>query len=146
MDLGQFGSAIILTPYNYQSGTVYGVELSGVYKEGGFSAFANFSWVRTMAHGIDTQQFNFGRDELAFIASHNIKLDHESEYSVSSGAAYTWKDNRVYVDMIYGSGLRAGFANTQQEPQYYPVNIGYEHVFHTDGPRGECRQISRGYC
>lgn len=89
-----------------------------------------------MAHDIDTQQFNFGSDELAFIASHNIKLDHESEYTVSAGAAYSWKDNRVYVDMLYGSGLRAGFANTVQEPQYYPVNVGYEHTFPLDGPGG----------
>ena len=82
-----------------------------------------------MAHDIDTQQFNIASDELAFIADHNIKLDHESEYSVSAGASYSWKSDRVYVDMLYGSGLRAGFANTQQEPQHYPVNVGYEHIF-----------------
>ena len=87
-----------------------------------------------MAHDIDTQQFNFDPDELAYIKTHNIKLDHESEYTVSAGAAYSWKDNRVYVDVLYGSGLRAGFANTQQEPQYYPVNVGFEHVFHVGGP------------
>ena len=90
-----------------------------------------------MAHDIDSQQFNIDPDELAYIRTHNIKLDHESEYTVSAGAAYGWKDNRVYVDMLYGSGLRAGFANTQQEPQYYPVNIGYEHVFHLGGPRDQ---------
>jgi len=136
VDLGQFGDAIILSPYNYKAGTVYGAELNATVKEGGFSGFANFSWVRTMAHDIDSQQFPFASDELAFIESHNIKLDHESEYTVSAGAAYSWKDNKVYVDMLYGSGLRAGFANLQQEPQYYPVNVGYEHVFHLDGPAG----------
>ena len=136
VDLGQFGDALILSPYNYHSGTVAGAELSGVYKAGGFSGFANFSWVKTLAHDIDTQQFPFASDELAFINDHNIKLDHESEYSVSAGAAYSWTDNKVYVDMLYGSGLRAGFANTVQEPQYYPVNVGYEHIFHLDGPSG----------
>ncbi|HET6252177.1 MAG TPA: TonB-dependent receptor [Tepidisphaeraceae bacterium] len=131
VDLGQFGSAIILSPYNYKEGTVYGAEFSALYNEGGFSAFANFSWVKTMAHDIDSQQFNIDPTELAYIQDHNIKLDHESEYSVSAGAAYTFlRDNRVYVDMLYASGLRAGFANTLQEPQYYPVNVGYEHVFH----------------
>ena len=130
VDLGQFGSAIILSPYNYKEGTVYGGEFSALYNEGGFSAFANFSWVKTMAHDIDTQQFNFAADELAYIQGHNIKLDHESEYTISAGAAYTFlRDNRVYIDMLYGSGLRAGFANLEQEPQYYPVNVGYEHVF-----------------
>jgi hypothetical protein len=136
VDLGQFGDALILSPYNYKSGTVGGAELSGVYKQGGFSSFANFSWVKTLAHDIDSQQFSFPQDELDYIAAHNIKLDHESEYTVSAGAAYSWKDDRVYVDMIYGSGLRAGFANTQQEPQYYPVNCGYEHTFRLDGPGG----------
>jgi outer membrane receptor protein involved in Fe transport len=134
VDLGQFGDAIILSPYNYRAGTVYGAELTGACKQGGFSGFANFSWVRTMAHDIDTQQFSFAGDELAYIQTHNIKLDHESEYTVSAGAAYRWKDNRVYVDMLYGSGLRAGFANLIQEPQYYPVSAGYEHTFHLDGP------------
>jgi hypothetical protein len=129
VDLGQFGSAIIESPFNYKQGTVYGAEFSALYKEGGFSGFVNFSWVKTMAHDIDTQQFNIDSDELAYIQNHNIKLDHESEYTVSAGAAYTWKNDRVYVDMLYGSGLRAGFANTQQEPQYYPVNVGYEHIF-----------------
>ena len=129
VDLGQFGSAIILAPYNYKEGTVYGAELGTLYKQGGFSGFANFSWVKTMAHDIDTQQFFFASDELAFIRAHNIKLDHESEYTISAGASYTWTNDRIYVDMLYGSGLRAGFANLQQEPQYYPVNLGYEHVF-----------------
>jgi outer membrane receptor protein involved in Fe transport len=136
VDLGQFGDAIILSPYNYKAGTVYGAELSALYKEGGLSGFANFSWVNTLAHDIDTQQFDFAGDELAFIETHNIKLDHESEYTVSAGAAYGWKDNKIYVDMLYGSGLRAGFANLMQEPQYYPVNVGYEHTFHLDGPTG----------
>ncbi|HWE01183.1 MAG TPA: TonB-dependent receptor [Tepidisphaeraceae bacterium] len=130
LDLGQFGDAVILSPYNYAKGTVAGAELSGIYKEDGFSAFANFSWVKTLAHDIDTQQFFFAGDELAYIRDHNIKLDHESDYTVSAGMSYAWKDNRAYIDMLYGSGLRAGFANLMQEQQYYPINIGYEHVFH----------------
>ncbi|MDB5358012.1 MAG: hypothetical protein JWN24_4465 [Phycisphaerales bacterium] len=141
VDLGQFGNAIILAPYNYREGTVYGAEFSGVYREGGFSAFANFSWVRTMAHDIETQKFFFAPDELAFIKANNIKLDHESEYTVSAGASYSWPNDRVYVDMLYGSGLRAGFANTQQEPQYYPVNVGYEHRFHPDFLHGNAVRL-----
>ena len=35
--------------------------------------------------------------------------------------------------MLYGSGLRHGFTNILQEQQYYPVNVGYEHVFHPNG-------------
>ena len=131
VDLGQFGNAIIFEPFNYKSGTVYGAEFSSVYKQGDFSGFANFAWVKTMAHDIDSQQFRFDPAELQYIHDHNIFLDHDSTYTLSAGAAYTFlKDNRVYLDMLYGSGLRSGFANTRQEPQHYPVNVGYEHVFH----------------
>jgi outer membrane receptor protein involved in Fe transport len=31
---------------------------------------------------------------------------------------------------LYGSGLRRGFASTQNLPGYYPVNIGFQHDFH----------------
>ena len=31
---------------------------------------------------------------------------------------------------MYGSGLPLGFANTEKEPEYAPVSVGYEHTFH----------------
>jgi outer membrane receptor protein involved in Fe transport len=140
VDLGQFGEAIIETPFNYRHATVYGAELSATYKQGGFSAFGNFSWVKTMGHGIDSQQFQIDNDELAFIANHNIKLDHESEFTASAGVSYQWPHDRVYADILYGSGLRGGFANTHQLQQHYPVNIGYEHVWH---PKGDEKRAVR---
>jgi outer membrane receptor protein involved in Fe transport len=132
VDLGQFGSAVILSPYNYAQGQVYGAEVSSTYTDGGLSLFGNFGWVVTSASNIVSQQFEFDNDELAYIQNHNIKLDHESEFTVSAGAAYTWKDDRVYADILIASGLRSGFANTGQQPAYYPVNVGYEHTFHAD--------------
>ena len=65
VDLGQFGDAVILSPYNYKEGTVEGAEFSSTYRNNGLSLFGNFSWVLTNAHGIDTQQFQFDPDELA---------------------------------------------------------------------------------
>ena len=41
------------------------------------------------------------------------------------------KNTRFYVDFLYGYGLREGFANLGKLPDYYPVNLGVEHVFHT---------------
>jgi outer membrane receptor protein involved in Fe transport len=133
IDLGQFGEAVILSPFNYNYAHVYGAELSTTYKSGGFSTFGNFSWVVTNGRDIDSQQFQFDPDELAYINSHYIKLDHDGTYTASAGASYTWKNNMVYLDVLYGSGLRAGFANLQKEPQYAPVNIGYQHIFHPNG-------------
>lgn len=133
VDLGQFGTPLILAPFNYAHGTVYGAELSTNYKQGGFTAFGNFSWVKTMAHDIDSQEFLIANDRLAFIKNHNIHLDHDNEFAVSTGMSYQWKNDMVYLDFLYGSGLRGGFANTHQLQQHYPVNCGYEHVFHLDG-------------
>jgi outer membrane receptor protein involved in Fe transport len=130
IDLGQFGDAVILSPFNYKSGKVYGGEWSNTYRAGGFSAFGNVSWVETRAHDIDSQQFQIDNDELNFISDHDIKLDHEAEIAGALGASYQWKNDLVYIDMLYGTGLRSGFSNTGQVQAHYPVNLGYEHVFH----------------
>jgi len=39
-----------------------------------------------------------------------------SVYTVSAGASYTYKDTTVYADLLYGSGLRSGFANAGTMP------------------------------
>lgn len=131
IDLGQFGSAVILSPFSYRSGEVYGSELSTTYKHGPFSAFANFSFVATSARDINSSQFEFPLDELDYIKTHDVQLDHEGRYTASAGVTYTFEKNtRFYVDFLYGYGLRKGFANTEKEPPYYPVNIGMEHTLH----------------
>jgi len=133
IDEGQFGTPVIFSPFNYSVGHVNGAEISSTYDQNGFSAFGNFAWVNTEATGVASQQYLFAADELAWIDSHNVKLDHESQYTASAGVSYSWRNDRVYVDMLYGSGLRSGFANLDIEPQYYPVNIGWEHVFRPGG-------------
>jgi outer membrane receptor protein involved in Fe transport len=130
VDLGQFGTAVIFTPFNYRYGRVYGAEASSTYKEGGFSAFANFAWVSAEGKDIDSQQFTIDPAELSYIQSNFIPLDHESLYTASAGASYELKDDEVYIDWTFGSGLRTGFANLLAEQSYYPVNIGYIHTFH----------------
>ena len=129
-DLGQFGNAIILSPYSFHRGHVGGGEFSSAYKSGGFSLFGNFAFVSTGARGINSSQYQFGPDELAYISTHDIHLDHESEFTASTGVSYDWKNDRVSLDALYGSGLRSGFANTNHQPNFYPVNLGYEHIFH----------------
>jgi outer membrane receptor protein involved in Fe transport len=129
VDEGQFGAPVIETPFNYKTGRVYGAEISSQYTQGGLSIFGNGSWVETAAHDIDSQEFTIDPAEYQYILNHNIHLDHESEFSVSSGISYAWKYDFVYLDFLYGNGLRTGFANTGKEPEYYPVNIGYQHIF-----------------
>ena len=136
LDLGQFGDAVILSPFNYKKGTVYGAEVSSTYTQGGLSTFGNFAWVNTYAHDIVSSQYQFDTDELDYISDHNIHLDHQSTYTASGGIAYAWPQDRVYADVVFGSGLRKGFANLQHEGCYYPVDLGYEHAFHPDGSGG----------
>ena len=130
LDSGQFGNAIVFAPFNYQQGKDYGAELSTTFKEGGFSFFGNFAWVNAQGKAINSSQYLIGNDELAFISKNFIYLDHDSTYTASTGVSYAWRNNRVYADFLYGSGLRSGFANTMHTQAYYPVNVGFEHIFH----------------
>ena len=131
IDEGQFGTAIIESPFNYRYGEIYGLEGTLTYVKGGFEAYANAAY--SSAHGkqIDSSQFLFGADELAYIDKHSIYLDHDQTSTVSAGVSYQSKplDGRVYADMLYGSGLRDGFANTGKLPAYYTFNLGFEKGF-----------------
>jgi outer membrane receptor protein involved in Fe transport len=134
VDNGQFGDAVIITPFNYRVGQVFGAELSSTYTQGSVSAFANFSYVNTLGKDIISQQYLFDNDELAYIKNHYIKLDHEGQYTASIGVSCkAWKDLTLSVDALYGSGLRSGFANLMKEPEYFPVNIGAQYTFHIAG-------------
>ena len=119
---------MILSPFSYRIGHVFGGELSSTYAHGPWSAFANFSYVDTSAKDINSAEYQFPADELAYIQTHAIKLDHEGEYTVSAGGSYAWRGSKAYVDLLYGYGLRAGFANTEKEPSYVVVNIGAQHA------------------
>jgi hypothetical protein len=130
IDEGQFGSALIFSPFNYAKGNQYGVEITANYTRGGFNAYANFGFERGTGERIVSGQFLFSPEELAFIQNHYVFLDHDQRYTVSAGASYTYKDTTVYADILYGSGLRSGFANTDELPGYYPVNLGFTHTFH----------------
>jgi outer membrane receptor protein involved in Fe transport len=49
--------------------------------------------------------------------------------TASGGVSYRWDANLLTADMIYGSGLRSGFANTETVPAYAQVNLGVSHEF-----------------
>jgi outer membrane receptor protein involved in Fe transport len=131
VDEGQFGAPIILTPFNYRIGRQYGVELSGTYTKDDFSAYANAAYERAAGKDIVSSQFNFSQDDLNYIATHFIPLDHQQIVSVSAGASYTWRGTIFSTDLIYGSGLRSGGAtpNGGHLPGYVQVNLGMSHVF-----------------
>ena len=130
IDSGQFGTAIIETEFNYKKGNVYGIELTTNYDHGGFSAYGNLALSRAEGTDIDSQQFQFDPTELAYIKNHWIYLDHNQAVTASAGISYTWANTKVYADLLYGNGLRAGFANLQKLLPYYPLNLGVEQKVH----------------
>jgi outer membrane receptor protein involved in Fe transport len=128
-DEGQFGNALIFSAFNYEKAKVYGIEFSGTYREGNFSAYANAAYSVALGQGIETGQFNFGQDELDYIASHWVHLDHDQRWSGSVGSSYRWLETNWSADAIYGSGLRNGFVNSDHLPAYLQVNLGATHSF-----------------
>ena len=139
IDEGQFGAPIIETPFNYRSGRQYGVEFSGSYNHGPLTAYANLALARNEGKGIVSSQFNFDPADLAYIASHDIHLDHDQTITASAGASYLWRGTRLGADLIYGSGLRAtgpdGIPNGDHLPGYAQVNLSLSHRFE-HGPLG----------
>ena len=129
LDLGQFGTALVFAPFNYNTGKVYGVEFTNSYRAGPFGAYLNMALSHAEATQIESAQYNFGQVELNYISNHWVYLDHDQRVSASAGVSYLWEKTTVTADSIFGSGLRAGFANTEQTPAYTTVNLGLAHDF-----------------
>jgi len=127
LDDGQFGAALILQGFNYDRAENKGVELSATYKDGNFSAYANVAVARQVAKTVVSNQYLFGADELAFIANNYVNTDHAQKITGSAGASYLWHDTRFSASMVYGSGLRSGFANTDHLAPYATANLGLSH-------------------
>ncbi len=107
---------------------MHGAELATTARRGGLELYANAAYVFTRARDIDSAQFEFPAAELAYIASHDIRLDHEGEVSATAGAAYGWRATRAFAGVLYCSGLRRGFANLYKLPAYHPLDVGVEHT------------------
>ncbi len=131
LDEGQFGSALLYTPFNYAQGKVYGVELTANYHDGNFNAYANLARSTALGKDIVSSQYTFDADELAYIANHWIHLDHDQTLSASAGMSYRRLNTTYSADAIYGSGLRNAFANTEHLPDYFTMNLGASHTFNT---------------
>ncbi|MBL6937746.1 MAG: TonB-dependent receptor [Alphaproteobacteria bacterium] len=132
IDEGQFGAPIILTPFNYRTGRQYGVELSANFDDGGpFTGYLNAAYERAVGRHIVSSEFVFSPDDLAYISTHFIPLDHQQLGSFSAGASYLWHDVRFSADMLYGTGLRRSGTtpNGNHVPGYVQINLGVSHTF-----------------
>ena len=129
LDDGQFGQALILSGFNYERGYNSGVELSATYKDGNFSAYGNIAWARQVAKNVVSNQYLFGNDELAYIANNYVYTDHAQTWTASAGASYLWQGTKFSASVVYGSGLRSGFANTEHVAPYATANVGLSRDF-----------------
>jgi outer membrane receptor for ferrienterochelin and colicin len=129
LDDGQFGAAYILTAFNYARGVNTGVEFSAKYTNGDFSAYGNLAMAKQIATNVVSNQYLFESAELAYIGTNYVYTDHAQRITASAGASYLWQGTRFSADLIYGSGLRNGFANTGTMPPYWQVNLGASHDF-----------------
>jgi hypothetical protein len=142
LDDGLFGQSLILSAFNYARGEVYGVEFTGNYTQGGFSAYANVAYSVAKGEDWNSAQFQFDAADLAYVQNHWIYLDHDQRVTGSFGVSYTWNEGSkarttVYSDALYGSGLRADettsdgstIPNGGSVPAYYSINLGAEQAF-----------------
>jgi outer membrane receptor protein involved in Fe transport len=134
LDDGQFGAAYVLTGFNYALAQNVGVEAKASYTNGNFRIYGNIAWARQRATDVVSNQFLFDAATFAYIANNYIYTDHAQILTASAGASYLWNGTRFSASMIYGSGLRNGFANTGTVPSYTQVNLGASHDFFVVSP------------
>ncbi|MCP1172476.1 TonB-dependent receptor [Ralstonia chuxiongensis] len=123
-DEGQFGNALLYSAFNYERGRIYGLEGSANYRNGNFGAYLNLAVSRAQGKGIETGQFNFDAGELAYINNHWVNLDHDQRLTASAGVSYRYAGTTYTSDVLFGTGLRNGFANTEHLPAYWQMNVG----------------------
>ncbi len=126
IDLGQFGDVPIFQPFNYTNGRIYGSETSASFDWENLTFRGNFTYSVAQGNELASGQFNFSPAEVAFIKNHYIFLDHTQQYTSSGGITYRWKSYLFSMDGTYGSGLRSGFANTDELGENFQINLAAE--------------------
>ncbi len=144
LDDGLFGQTLILSAFNYAKGEVYGLELTGSYTSGNFSSYVNLAHSVAKGEDWNSAEFLFGTADLAYVKDHWIFLDHDQSWTGTFGSSYRWTedrgDRRVFLDVLYGSGLRTDISapdgtnipNGGSVPPYYSISIGGEQIFKID--------------
>ena len=133
LDDGQFGASLVASPFNYERGYAWGVELTTSYKRGALSLYANAARGQEKGRNIVSSEFFFDDAELGYIRDHYIYTDHSQTWSASGGGSYAFADGigklTPSADFVYGDGLRAGdpagaVPNGGKLPSYVQVNFG----------------------
>jgi outer membrane receptor protein involved in Fe transport len=131
LDDGTFGNAVVLSQFNYALGFSRGAEVKLDYQVAGLRVYVNYAHEITKAKDPDSNQYLIGDPvELAYMASNYTYTSDAQTNTASAGVSYRWRDMFVSLDGIYGSGLRAGFANFQHSPDYTQLNAAVGRNFY----------------
>jgi len=134
IDEGEFGFVPLDVPFNYVRGYGAGIENTLTYNARYFSLRATAFVAREEVRGVATGQYNFPPPaQLQYIDNHYIILDHAPLLGMSGGLAYRWQNYKFTIDGLYSSGLRGGFANNEQLPVVWRVDLGAERKFELPG-------------
>ena len=124
IDDGQFGQAVVLTQFNYARGYTKGIEFKSAYQNGDFKAYGNFAVGTARAKDVTSNQYLIDWTTYVYLLNDYHNTDDSQFMNASAGASYKWEKFLFSTSMIYGSGLRAGFANFDHVPAYLVVNLG----------------------
>jgi hypothetical protein len=125
LDDGTFGQAVVLSQFNYALGFSRGAELKADYRNAGLRVYANYSHEITKAKDVISNQYLIGDPvELAYLDGRYTYTSDAQTNTAAGGGSYHWRNTLMSFDAIYGSGLRAGFANLQHSPEYTQCNVG----------------------
>lgn len=143
LDKGQFGAPIQLASFNYANAQVKGFELYANYDQGPWSLYGNLAWSKVSATRINSAQYNFSPEDLAYIGSYWIAADHDQSWTGSAGAAYIFNQGsdwatRVSADVLFGSGLRTSVVtpNDTALPAYATLNLSVTQKVPFNGSKG----------
>jgi outer membrane receptor protein involved in Fe transport len=126
IDSGQFGFVPIFVPFNYQHGRIWGSEFSATYNWENLTVRGNFTYSVAQGNNVVSGQYNFSSQEVSYIANHYVFLDHSQQYTASGGITYNWREWLFSLTGAYGSGLRAGFANTDELGENFQIDLALE--------------------
>lgn len=129
-DLGQFGTAYIFSPYNYQDGRLYGAELTASYRDDRLMLYGNLAYGRAEGRNPNSNQYLLTPEEFAYARNRYVRLDHLQTITGSAGASYkVWEGGNVGGTLVYASGLRKSFANSSHTTPYLTANLSFSQEF-----------------
>jgi hypothetical protein len=129
IDDGQFGQAVVLTQFNWARGYSEGAEFKVKYQNGNIKAYANFAYNITRAIDAVSNQYLLDPATYAYLQNNYHYTDDMQRMTGSAGASYRWDKTLFTVNMIYGSGLRSGFANMDHTTPCATANFGISREF-----------------